>query len=171
MSDLEYPSGPNDYASGYFGANFNAESDSAYENWIDPGDKFFRVRGGLNADGSPATQQEIDSAVNTWENTLNQCQRWRIRLHHEALSRWVHETNSKVFMYYHSGIPKSKKDQIKLCLDQNTFEYLGQKASDVKTKLEDRQPGLTAKFWRSTHPAILPGEIDVVVFGLEQDAE
>lgn len=160
-SDFEQPTSPSDYRSGFFGGNFVSDPAGAFTNWISPGDRFFRVKYGMNFDETIATQAEIDAATSQWEN-MTRCERWRIRLHHEAVLRWQHGTNSKVFIYYHSGIPAAKKAQIVTCLDENTFEYLGQTSADVITKLNDRNPALLAHFWPTGVP-------DTAVFGWESD--
>lgn len=161
MTDLEQPTSPQDYASGFFGADYRSIGDTAWANWADPGDKYYRVRYGHNADDSPATQQEIDEAITQW-NGFTRCQRWRIRLHHEALIRKQHESGIRVFVYYHSGIPVAKRDQIKQCTDPDEFEYLGGTFAAQCAKLNQRQAGLCSKFWAN-------GAVDVVVFGWESD--
>jgi hypothetical protein len=166
-SDLEQPTNPQDYASGFFAADYRNEPAAGLTNWIDPGDRFFRVKFGLNADDSPATGAQITTAINQWEG-FTQCIRWRIRLHHEALLRWKHQTLN-IYVYYHSGIPKSKRNQIKACTDPGSFEYLGATFAVAKQKIEDRQVGLSLQFWPGKPPNIPAGAIDTVVQGWEGD--
>ena len=118
MSDTEYPSGPGDYRSGFFGLNFLNDPASAYTNWIVPGDRFHRVWSGTNADGSIPTPAEVAAANLQWE-PFTRCQRWRARLFHVAELKWVHDTNDKVWVAYTSAIPANKKNDLKNCQCNN----------------------------------------------------
>lgn len=166
--DLKYPSGPNDYCSGFFAANYSALTAGQRTNWIEPGDRFCMVAHGTNCDGSEANAVDIASAKSAWTNSFTQCARWRTRLHHESPIFKKHSVQD-VWIYYHSGIPCTKKAAIAACLEQSTFEYLGQTFSAVRTKITNR---VSQAFWQNFFPGrtnIPAGNPDTVVFGKEAD--
>ena len=166
--DLESPSSPADYKSGFFGLNFSNDNATQYERWIDPGEWFNRVVQRKNLDGSEPTHQELADALNQWRTGFSQTNRWRARLYHRAEILWTHITNNKVHIAYSSNIPTSKKAAIKNALDPNSLEYLGQTFADVIQKLDDRSETLAEKFWPGGN-VFAPRQIDVVVTGWEGD--
>lgn len=163
-SDTEVPSGPGDYRSGFAAANFNGLPQASYEQWIDPGDEWFRVWTRQNADGSFATQEQINGAVATWE-AMSRCNRWRVRMHHQSNIRRVHENQTKIFLYYITSIPAEAATYLVAnCQTPNVFEALGHRFSVACARLNEHQAGLCSKFF--------PGDVmDEVVFGWESDAE
>jgi len=169
LDDFERPTTPEDYRSGFFGANFTGVPQAAYENWIAPGDRWHRIISSVNADGSPANPVDIAAAEDQWQNIFGRAERWRIRLHHLAELKWPHITNDKVWVYYTSAIPAAKKPQLVEILDPGSFEFLGHTFAEMKAKLNARQANLIEKFFPGRPPNIAPGEPDVVVSGWEAD--
>lgn len=160
--DLEDPDGQDDYRSAFFASDYRTLPDAQFVNWINPGDNWFRVRGGVNADGTIATPAEVSAAVSTWQG-MTQGNRWRIRLHHQGLV-WIHDNQPKIEIAYYTGIPAHLADEIRLILVEDEFEYLGQTASQVRTKLDNRNPTLLEHFWPDR---VMP----TVVYGWEDDAQ
>jgi len=159
--DLDQPAGPNDYRSGFFGADYRGYSQQTWEHWADPGNEFCKVLIGSNCDGS--TAHGVAEAISTWQN-MSQCNRWRVRLFHHAMIKKVHITQPRIWAFYHTGIPASKKTAIKDCLKPSEFEYLGDTYSDACSTLNDHSAGLCDKFWTQ-------GKMDTVVYGWESDSQ
>jgi hypothetical protein len=167
-SDLEQPTHPSDYRSGFFGADYRNDSAAVFTNWISPGNRFFRVQSGVNADASSATDAQITTARNQWEG-FTQCIRWRIRLHHTAGIRKQHETIAKLFVYYTTDIPVAKKAQIRNCLIPGEFEFLGDTFAEAKATLNAAQAGLANKFWVAVPPHFAAGQVDHIIAGWGAD--
>lgn len=162
-ADLENPTGPDDYAAGFFGLDLTNFSGTTITNWINPGDRFCRVKFATNCDGSTATPTEITNAINAW-NGFTQCQRWALRLHHEALVRAKH-TTLEVWVYYFTGIPVAKKAQIVNCLNLDELYYLGDTYTAAKNKVIELK---SEAFWLNIFPN---DALNTVVFGWESAAE
>lgn len=127
----------------YFGSDLRGLGDSPYQNWLEPGNSYCHTRTGLNCDGSAASDAAVDSSLTTWGN-MNQCNRWRIRLHHEG-EKWDHDTLAKIHIYF-ANVPQHRGAALRACLTPSEFEFLGQTRADACQKLNNRQAGLCGRF-------------------------
>src|SRR3990170_8354948 len=85
-------------ASGYFAANYTVLSPTLLADWISPGNKYFRTRFQVNPDQTRPTSTQINAARTEWE-AFTQCQRWRIRIHHESLIKRK-QSAADIWLYY-----------------------------------------------------------------------
>lgn len=105
-------------------------------------------------------QAVIDAALSQWQG-MTQTNRYRIRLHHESLVKLPHDTLDKVFVYYHTGIPLSARENIRESLTDE-FRFLGLTFQAAKNTLNGIASGLANHFW--------PGWVArLVVYGHESD--
>lgn len=161
--DLDDPTLPGDYRSGFAAANYTNIAQTPYENWINPGNEFCRVKYHANCDESEATAQEISGALATWD-AMATCYRFRIRLHHQSQIRARHDTNDKIWVYYTTSIPSSRISELRNCQIVNVFEHIGNTYSQACATLNARQAGLCAHFYPS-------GNMGTIMDGWETDAE
>ena len=164
QTDLDPPSGPSDYAAGFFAMDARGLSDTVWEQWFSPGEEFCRAWQGHNCDGTPSTALQASSARATWE-AMTQCNRLRLRAFHRAELRWPHDVvGEKVQVLFLSSVPLSKRSQYEACLTQNVFEFIGRKFSTACSALNAHTAGLCGHFFA--------GEtMGTVVFGWESASE
>lgn len=143
-SGSDVAAGYNRTINAYFGADMRDVPDAAYTNWINPGDDYCRVRLGTNCDGTDATTLQINAAASIWSN-MNQCNRWRIRLHHEG-TVYPHESIAKVEVQFSDRVPWTRRADLQACLVADEFEYLGSTYSEACARLNARTPGLCDRF-------------------------
>lgn len=164
QEDLQSPSGPGDYRSGFFAADLRGLADTPYQDWIDPGNEFCRVAHKANCDSSTATSEQLSGALATWQ-AMSKCNRLRLRLFHKSRLKYEHGTMAKVWVMYNTGLPVSLKDEAKLCLDPGTFEYLGDTFSSARTKIVNRT---SQAFFEGFFPQ---NRMTTVILGWESDAQ
>lgn len=138
--------GYNNYVQAFFASDLRLYPAGAYTNWIEAGDRWFRVRTGLNADGTTPTAQEIEDAQTQFAG-FPLAYRWRIRLHHECKEKWEHDTIEKLWVYFTNKIPQHRAEDVRAILEPNEFEYAGEHGQDVWDFLEARQVGLASHFF------------------------
>lgn len=161
--DLENPSGPGDYASGFFGLDLRETPAQQITDWIDPGDRYCHAYKALDCDDAVPGVGVVEASTTAW-NGLTQCQRWGIRLHHQSLIKHRHVTLD-VWVYYFTNIPLSKKSAIVQCLNLEELHFLGETFSETRVTTIV----LTSEaFWQNIWPTDdIMGE---VILGWESDA-
>lgn len=163
ITDMEQPTSPSDYESGFFSVDATSLTAGQINKWLEPGDSYFRTVNNMNANYSIPTSIEISTAKTAW-NALTRCQRWGIRLHHEAIIKRKHPTLD-VWIYYHTGIPTAKKAQIDTCADSTQLEFLGSIFSEARTTVVTaKSVAFWTKFWPNNTT------MDLVVVGHEGDS-
>lgn len=127
----------------YFGSDLRGLGDNPYQNWLEPGNSYCQTRTGLNCDGTEASEAAVNSALTTWGN-MNQCNRWRIRLHAEG-TVYPHESLEKVHVYF-ANVPRHREDALRACLVPSEFIFLGTNRDAACERLNQIAPNFCARF-------------------------